>query len=209
MRRTLMLATTGLLALGCPDPAKGKPKATVAEPVLKKVDALPPLPGAVRYAIDQSSTRVLFLGAKVTGKHEGGFRDVTGALEVVEQDATKSRVQAVIGMASVFSDSPKLTGHLKSDDFFSVDKLPTATFTSTKLVRREDGRFDVTGDLDFHGVTKSITFPASIVFTDTAVDVAASFSLNRKDFGVLYPGKADDLIADEVALKLEVHATKG
>lgn len=207
--KAAVLGAVVLAGLGCPDPAKGKPKATVAEPVAKPAQAVAPLAGAARYAIDAASSKVLFVGAKVTGKHEGGFTDVTGAVEVVEGDPTKSRVQATVGMASLFTDSPKLTGHLKSDDFFSVDRLPQATFVSTKLVRREDGRFDVTGDFTLHGVTKSLTFPATITVGDAAVDATAEFALNRKDFGVLYPGKPDDLIADDVALKLQVHATKG
>lgn len=206
--RTVAAAAAVVLGLGCPDPAKGKPKAAVAEAVAKKAEPLAPLPGAVRYALTADTTKVLFVGAKVTGKHEGGFTEVSGALEVVDGDPTKSRVQATVGMASLFTDAPKLTGHLKGEDFFAVDRLPQATFTSTKLVRREDGRFDVTGDLALHGVTKSITFPASITVTDAAVDASAEFALNRKDFGIVYPGKPDDLIADDVALKLQLHAVK-
>ena len=60
-----------------------------------------------------------------------------------------------------------------------------------------------------HGVTKSISFPATIGVTADAVTVDASFSINRKDFGINYAGASDDLIRDNVVLKLQVHATKG
>jgi hypothetical protein len=55
-------------------------------------------------------------------------------------------------------------------------------------------------------VTKSITFPATIRVTPGAVSVDAEFAINRKDFGLLYPGKADDLIRDDVLVKLAVRA---
>jgi polyisoprenoid-binding protein YceI len=62
--------------------------------------------------------------------------------------------------------------------------------------------------MTLHGVTKRIGFPADITLTDAGADVTAEFALNRKDFGIVYPGKPDDLIADNVLLKLSVHAKK-
>ena len=59
-----------------------------------------------------------------------------------------------------------------------------------------------------HGVTRAITFPATIGVSANEVTVNAEFAINRKDFGIVYPGKPDDLIADDVALKFEIHAKK-
>jgi polyisoprenoid-binding protein YceI len=67
----------------------------------------------------------------------------------------------------------------------------------------------VTGNLELHGVTKSITFPATIKMSADAVDVDAEFAINRKDFGIVYAGKPDDLIKDDVLIKLEIRAKKG
>ena len=67
---------------------------------------------------------------------------------------------------------------------------------------------DVTGDLSLHGVTKSITFPAKLAMDGEAVKVSADFAINRKDFGIVYAGKADDLIADNVAIVLDLTAKK-
>jgi hypothetical protein len=67
----------------------------------------------------------------------------------------------------------------------------------------------VTGDLTLHGVTKSISFPAKIEATDGAVDVTAEFAINRFDFEIKYPGRANDLIRKEVVLKLKVKAAPG
>jgi polyisoprenoid-binding protein YceI len=66
----------------------------------------------------------------------------------------------------------------------------------------------ITGNLEMHGVTKSISFPATIKFAPEAVDASSEFVINRKDFGIVYAGAADDLIKDEVALKLTIHAKK-
>ncbi|MER2565286.1 MAG: YceI family protein [Myxococcaceae bacterium] len=210
MRTSLLILCIVALA-GCPDPAKDKSKATVA-PATKTTAAaladLPPLANATAFTFSNDGSTVAFTGAKVTGKHEGGFKAFKGALEVVENDLTKSRVRVDLEMGSVFSDSEKLTGHLKSPDFFGVEQFPVTRFVSTSLKKAEGARYDVTGDLTLHGVTKSISFPADITLTDAGADVTAEFALNRKDFGIVYPGKPDDLIADNVLLKLSVHAKK-
>jgi polyisoprenoid-binding protein YceI len=67
----------------------------------------------------------------------------------------------------------------------------------------------VTGRLDLHGVQKTITLPAHINVAADAVTVNSEFAINRKDFGIVYAGKADDLIRDEVVLKLSVKAPRG
>jgi len=102
------------------------------------------------------------------------------------------------------TDEEQLTGHLKTADFFDVAKYPKATFISTKI---EPGTANgathmVTGNFDLHGVKKSISFPATIQVAPDSVSINAEFSVNRKDFGINYPGKADDLIRDAVVIKL-------
>ncbi len=87
------------------------------------------------------------------------------------------------------SDDDKLTGHLKSADFFEVEKYPKATFVSTKIApdaAKGAGNYTVTGDFDLHGQKKTITFPAKITVGDAEVAVDAEFSINRKDFGIIY-----------------------
>ena len=86
-------------------------------------------------------------------------------------------------------------------------KFPKASFVSTKI-EEGAGQFNVTGNLDLHGVKKSITFPANIQVTADAVSVDANFAINRKDFGIAYAGKADDLIRDEVVMKLALKVPK-
>ena len=74
-----------------------------------------------------------------------------------------------------------------------------------RLVPQGDG-YEVTGNLELHGVTKSITFPATIVVEDGRITAEAEFFIRRTDFGILYPGKPDDLIRDEVVIRLDLIA---
>jgi hypothetical protein len=116
------------------------------------------------------------------------------------------QVKLTIDTDSLFSDSERLTGHLKSPDFFDVAKFPQATFSSSQIKASEGGGYEVTGDLTLHGVTRQVSFPATIEAGSAAVKAKAEFSINRKDFGIVYPGKPDDLIRDAVVISLEVNA---
>jgi polyisoprenoid-binding protein YceI len=164
----------------------------------------------VKYAFSNTDSKIEFVGAKVTRKHDGSFETFTGSVNVVDRDPTKSSVTADIDIASIKTDEEKLTGHLKTADLLDVAKYPKATFTSTSIKAGADkgGTHTVTGNLQLHGVTKSISFPATIKLADDAVDVDAEFVINRKDFGIVYPGMPDDLIKDDVLMKLKLRAKK-
>ena len=191
------------------------PKATTAEPSNSRPANLAstgsgPAATAETIQITPDNSKVLFTGSKVTGKHEGGFKEFTGSIELINGRPVDSRVSVDIDSASVFVDEPKLADHLKTADFFDVEKFPKAKFISTKIVPDEKGgdAYMVTGDLELHGTTKSITFPATISVSDEAVAVNADFSINRKDFGIMYAGKADDLIRDNVVLTLNLNVAR-
>jgi polyisoprenoid-binding protein YceI len=195
-------------ATACDNPAKDKPKAEVTQAV--QTASAAPAVGAVSYKFAPPDSKIEFVGAKVTGKHDGSFTSFSGAISVPEGDPSKGTVTAEIDAASLTSDSEKLTGHLKSPDFFDVGKFPKARFTSTSLKpSTEQGRtHTVTGNLELRGVTKSVTFPATINVAKDAVKVDAEFAINRKDWGIAYPGKPDDLIRDEVVVKLSLNGKK-
>ncbi len=117
-----------------------------------------------------------------------------------------SSVEVVIDTTSIWSDNERLTGHLKSADFFDVENHPQATFESTAIAANDDGTYTLTGNLDLHGVTKQISFPATIQVDDQGFSATAEFSLNRMDFDIKYPGKPDDLIREEVLVKLDLRS---
>lgn len=192
-----------LLVVGCDnDPVKDAPRAQTSEaaPVVeKKVEA----EEVQTLAINQDNSSVGFVGAKVTDKHEGSFKKFSGELKLAPSDITKSSVNVTIDMKTVETDTPKLTGHLKSPDFFDVEKFPEAKFVSTKIEKSGD-QYQITGNLSLHGVNKAITFPAKIRSGKGDVSVQAEFGINRKDFEIVYPGMPDDLIKDEVLIRLEL-----
>ncbi len=112
----------------------------------------------------------------------------------------------VIDTTSIWADNERLTGHLKSADFFDVEKHPKATFESTAIAANDDGTYTLTGNLELRGITKQISFPATIEIDDNGFSATAEFALNRMDFDIKYPGKPDDLIRDEVLIKLDLRS---
>lgn len=202
---TLTIGMLLLLAAACANPAADKPKAVTSE-------AAPASSAAVageKYSITPENSKVEFVGSKVTGSHNGSFGKFSGTIDYLGSPE-KSRVSITIDVNSLTADDPKLTTHLKSPDFFDVAKYPQATFQSTEMKAGGDkgATHTVTGNLQLHGVTKSITFPATIAVTPGAITVDSTFAINRKDFGVNYAGAANNLIRDDVVLKLSVRAVK-
>jgi polyisoprenoid-binding protein YceI len=203
---TLTIAMLLLLTAACANPAADKPKAVTSE-------AAPVASASVageKYSITPDNSKIEFGASKVTGSHNGSFGKFSGAIEYLGQPE-KSRVTITINLDSVTTDTPKLTDHLKTADFFEVARYPQAAFESTQITVGGDkgATHTVTGNLQLHGVTKSITFPATIAVSPGAITVDSTFAINRKDFGINYAGAADNLIRDEVVLTLRVRGVKG
>lgn len=207
MRKILvgaLIALFALLMFGCTDPAANKPKAILGSPA---PEAGPAKPGAAeRLTISPDNSKVEFVAAKVTRTHNGSFKQFTGTIDLVNNKAEESRVTIDIQTNSVVTDDDGLTKHLQTPDFFDANKFPKATFTSTKIEANSaaGGTHTVTGNFDLHGFKRAITFPATIQIAADSVTMNADFSINRKDWNLLYPGKADDLIHDLVAIKLSL-----
>lgn len=203
VRQGAMILLVAVAVVGCADPARDKPDAVVTEaaPTTRTASA------GERYVISEAS-KIEFVGSKVTGRHDGGFRGFEGEITLVGNDPTKSTVRVDIDTTTLWADNDRLAGHLKSADFFDVENYPTATFESTEI-RPEDDGFRITGNLDLHGVTKGISFPAQIAVEPGSVRAEAEFSIKRFDFGIAYKGMADDLIRDEVVIRLDLRAAPG
>lgn len=208
----LSLTALSLNAQGCKSQLDGKKAAKVqeapkaAEPAKKEEAAKAPAAGqALKLMADKSS--VGFVGAKVTGDHTGGFGTISGQAQLSDKKLASLKVS--IKTDSVTSDAEKLTAHLKSPDFFDVAKFPQSNFESTAIKAKageKGATHEVQGTLDLHGVKKLITFPAKVhEGMDGHAAMDAEFKINRKDFGIVYPGRKDDLIKDEVLLKINLH----
>jgi len=203
----LTMVLTGLmLVAACGNPATNKTQAVTGDaaqvPVAKPA-------GAQSYSITPENSKVEFVGSKVTGSHNGSFQKFAGEIHYTG-DVTTSHVSITMDSDSLTTDTPDLTKHLKTADFFDVAKYPQAKFESTAIKAGGDkgASHTITGNLTLHGVTKSVTFPATIAVAPDAVTVDSNFTIDRKDFGINYAGAADNLIRDDVVLTLKIRATK-
>jgi polyisoprenoid-binding protein YceI len=148
---------------------------------------------------------------------KGKFGGVTGVLNRVEADHTKSSLQVSIDVSTVNTQDEKRDGHLKSVDFFDAEKFPAMTFKSAHIEKKGDG-FAVTGDLTIHGVTKSVVLnvedvsdPAKDPWGNTRIGLSATAKINRKDFGLGWNAPLEAggvLVGEEVAITLDVQLIK-
>ncbi|MDI9929341.1 YceI family protein [Rhodococcus sp. IEGM 1354] len=174
--------------------------------------ALPELTAGT-WAIDPTHSTVGFtVRHLVVSKVRGRFQNFTGTVTVAA-DGTPS-VDAEIDVTSITTDNEQRDGHLKTADFFEVEKFPTATFKSTS-VKADGGNFVVTGDFTLHGVTKSIDLKLEFNGVNAGMGngpvagFEASTTINRKDFGIsidmpLEGGGA--VVGDKIALNLDIEA---
>src|SRR6185312_6358434 len=155
-----------------------------------------------KFALDGANTKLTFTGTKKAGKHDGGFKKLTGTATIDGTDLTTLKIDATIDTTSLYSDNEKLTAHLKTPDFFGVKDNPKATFKSTKVEKTEKG-YTITGDLTLLGKTKPVTMPASLEVKDGELVLNSEFKINRFDWGMTF-GKG--MVDDAVSLKLSIKA---
>jgi len=157
-----------------------------------------------KYSLTGDNTNLTFIGTKAKGKHDGGFKKMTGTATVTDGDLSTLKIEVDIDVDSIYSDDTKLTGHLKGPDFFGVKDNPTATFKTTKVEKSDKG-YKITGDLTMLGKTKSVILPATVEATGDTLTITSDFKIDRTNWGMVY-GKGQ--IDNDVALKLSVKAKK-
>lgn len=201
-----------------PPPAKsgaaattGSSATTAAPSAAPTADAAKPSKPDGALDIVAADSKVEFTGSKVTGKHDGKFEKFSGWAYIDGDKLDTARLYLEIEIASVKTDSTMLDNHLKKDDFFDAPNHPTATFQLTELKKggADGATHTVTGNLKLRGVEKSVSFPAKITISKDGIKTTADFKINRKDWGINYAGKANDLIRDDVGIRLDIHAKKG
>ena len=207
LKTVILFMLLMLMAAGCSDPAANKPRASVGNAA---PESGAPKIGGETLTISPENSKVDFVAAKVTRSHNGSFKQFAGTIDLINNSVEQSIVTINIDTGSVVTDEADLTSHLKTPDFFDVVKYPKATFVSTKIEPNtaNGATHTITGNFDLHGVKKAITFPATIQLAGDSVSVNSEFSINRKDFGINYPGKADDLIRDGVVIKLTLKVSR-
>ena len=157
--------------------------------------------------VDTAQSEISWKAAKVTRAHDGGWELFSGTVFVNGGDVTG--VDLTIDMASVWTDTDRLTQHLRSGDFFEVENYPTGSFIADRIVPVDsaDATHLVSGNLTLRDVTNSVTFPATIHISPDSVHAVADFIIDRQRWGIDYSGPPDDLIRDEVRILLDIVAT--
>jgi len=149
---------------------------------------------------------------------KGHFPKITGSLTRHGSDLTQSHVEASIDAASIETRDAQRDAHLKSADFFDVEKFPALSFKSTGITVVRDGELAVEGDLTIHGITRKARFsvegptpPAKDPWGNTRLAVSATTKINRKDFGLTWNSALETggiLVGDEVTITLDVQFVK-
>lgn len=214
MKKTTSVLLGSLVVLGFLGTGRW---AEAKEATAKKAMAAPAMQTAV---LDPAASQILWIGKKVTGSHNGTVPLKSGQVELkngqlaggtFEVDMTKLQATDVTDAAT----RGKLEGHLKSDDFFSVEKNPTATFKITKMepIAAADaakGTTQVSGDLTIKGQTHPVSFPATVVVEGKKATGSAKVVVDRTLYGIRYgSGKffqnlGDKVIDDTFSLELKL-----
>jgi polyisoprenoid-binding protein YceI len=169
------------------------------------------------FKVNTEKTTLKWFATKVTGKHDGSVKLASGTLNSDGKSVTGGSFD--IDMTSlVVADiadpgtNGKLLGHLKSEDFFSVDKHKTAHFEITKVAPKSGNEFEVSGKMTIKGITQDISFPATITTTAKEVKANAKITLDRTKWDIRYgsgkffEGLGDRVINDDFVIELNLVA---
>jgi len=176
--------------------------------------------GKIAYEVDTNASKVYWTGKKVTGSSHTGYLLLENGKVSVENDKVTGASVNMDLNSMVCTDiekestNKKFIGHLKSDDFFSVEKYPMANFEISSLKASANGEYEVEGKLTMKGATHSISFPAEVVVANGKVSANGTASIDRTKWGIKYgsgsffKGLGDNMINDEFEIRFEIQATE-
>ena len=170
------------------------------------------------YKIDPVHSTIGFKVRHLVANVTGRFADVTGTIHIDPEHPENSSVEATIQAKSIDTANEKRDGHLKSADFFDVEKFSTMTFKSKKVKQLDketaDVTADVTGDLTIHGVTKEVTLHVQFLGKGKGMDGTpqtgweATTKINRKEFGLVWSKMIEgtSVVGDDVNISLQIES---
>jgi polyisoprenoid-binding protein YceI len=174
---------------------------------------------AATWQVDKAHSSVGFsVRHMMVSTVHGEFTSYEAAVEFDPAEPTKLSIEATIDAASISTRNDRRDNHLKSADFFDAEKYPKITFKSTKVVSLGGGKWQVTGDLTIHGITKQIVLEgegfSNFVkdnYGNTRIGATATATISRKDFGLLWNATLEAggvVVSDEVTIDLEIELTQ-
>lgn len=168
--------------------------------------------------LDTKTSKVEWLGKKVTGQHNGTINVKGGNLVVSDDKLVGGEIEIDMNSIAV-SDikdeemNGKLTGHLKSDDFFAVDKHPSSNLKIKEVVKAEgENVYTIKGDMTIRGITHEEEFPATIVYKNGKLAAVGEMTIDRSKYEVKYGSDeffdnlGDKMIYDDFILKFKIGA---
>jgi polyisoprenoid-binding protein YceI len=176
-----------------------------------------PAAAADTYKVDATHSEVMFSIRHLIGRVSGQFRDFSGTVTVEPGQPASSSVQFAIKAASIDTGNERRDTHLRSDDFFAVEKYPEITFTSSAIKAVGGDSYQVSGTLTMRGVSKQVVLEVeSLGFAKDPwgaerAGFALKTTLNRKDFGIEWNQTLDQgglLLGDEVGVEINIEAVK-
>jgi polyisoprenoid-binding protein YceI len=172
---------------------------------------------ATTYAIDRAHSDVAFKVRHLISNVPGTFGEFDGTITADWDNLDASSVQFVIKAASIDTRNEDRDKHLRSADFFDVEKYPEITFVSDRITKSGANSYAVTGTLTMHGVTKEVTLPVTYLgeMTDPWGNVKAGFeiatTLDRRDFGIVWNKALETgglLLGEEVEIEINLEVAK-
>lgn len=170
------------------------------------------------WTIDKSHSSVNFeVRHLVVSKTRGSFGDFEGTAKFEEGKLADGSATVTVQMASVDTDSEDRDNHLRNADFFDVEKHPTMSFTSTKVIPGDGDKFKLVGNLTIKDVTKEVTFDCEYYGTvndpwgNTRAGFSAETTIDRQDFNVEYNSVLDTgglAVGNDVKITLELELVK-
>jgi len=165
---------------------------------------------AASWVIDQNHSTVGFKVRHIFTKLPGSFLKFAGTIEFDPAKPEAGSVSIVIDPASINTRQEYRDKDLRSPKFFDVEKFPTLTFESTKVVAGEGNSLTVEGNLTMHGVTKPVALATTFLgANEKAAGFEATTTLNRKDFGINWNETLDTgglLLGDDVEVSITIEA---
>lgn len=177
---------------------------------------VPALAGAATWEADPAHSSIEFSVRHFFTPVPGKFKTFDGAIQYDPENVADSSVEFTVQADSIDTGNDDRDQHLRSADFFHVEKYPTLSFKSTNVKSVGENKLNVTGDLTIHGVTKKVTIPVEVLgVMDTPMGTRAGFSteftLDRKDYGITWNRALDSggaVLGDEVTIEINVEAKK-
>jgi len=167
------------------------------------------------FAIDKTHSEMVFQVRHLVTRVRGRFTDFDGTIQLDLATPEKSTVTLSIKAATIDTGTADRDAHLRSDDFFAVEKYPALTFTSTRVTKKTEELYEVTGTLTIRGVAKEVTLPVTFLgaakdpWGNERVGFETEIAINRKDFGLTWNAALETggfLVGDEVKISASVQA---